>query len=252
LIMLHRHPYDTIGPRHCQVTSPSRSSDDTGNGNPSLHITTPPWYTACVASVDNNTEPIRVLGIAGSPRRNGNTEALLDRFLSGAEGAGAAVEKIVVARLKIAGCVACDGCWDDGQCVVRDDFQSVYDKLIVADVIALAAPLFFWNLPSQVKALIDRSQCQWARKFVLKAPLAATPAGHARRRGVFICVGGAPQPDFSGAVPTVKGFFAVHEAEYWGELLCGNVDTRGEISRHPTALQEAFALGVRAVEEAWE
>ena len=205
-----------------------------------------------MASVDNNTEPIRVLGIAGSPRRNGNTEVLLDRFLSGAEGAGAAVEKIVVARLKIAGCVACDGCWDDGQCVVQDDFQSVYDKLIAADVIALAAPRFFWNLPSQVKALIDRSQCQWARKFVLKAVLKATPAGHARRRGVFICVGGDPRPDFDGVIRTVKDFFAVHEADYWGELLYGNVDARGEIRTHPTALQEAFDLGGRAVKETWE
>jgi multimeric flavodoxin WrbA len=195
------------------------------------------------------TVPIRVLGIAGSPRRKGNTETLLERFLAGAESAGAQVEKIVVARLKIAGCIACDGCWDDGHCVVQDDFQAVYDKLIAADVIALAAPLNFWSLPAQAKALVDRAQCQWARKFVLKAPLAATPAGHARRRGVFLCVGGSPRPYFDGVIRTVKAFFAVHEADYWGALLYEHVDAKGEILQHPTALQEAFDLGGRAVQE---
>jgi len=197
---------------------------------------------------------MRVLGIAGSPRRQGNTETLLDRFLAGAGSTGAdvAIEKIVAARFKIAGCIACDGCWDDGRCVVRDDFQTVGDKLVAADVIALAAPLFFWNLPAQVKALVDRSQCQWARKFKVKAPLAATSAGHGRRRGVFICVGGDSQPDFDGTIRTVEGFFGVYEADCWGQLLYGNADAKGEIQKRPTALREAFNLGVRAVEEPWE
>jgi NAD(P)H-dependent FMN reductase len=195
---------------------------------------------------------VKVLGVAGSPRRRGNTETLLDQFLAGAESSGAEVEKIMVARLKIAGCVACDGCWDDGHCIVQDDFQLVYDKLVAADVIVLAAPLFFWNLPAQVKALVDRSQCQWARKFVVKAPLTPTLAGHAGRRGVFICVGGDSQPGFSGAIRTVESFFSVYEADYWTDLLCGSMDAKGEVHKYPDALQQAFALGVRGVTEAWE
>ena len=202
--------------------------------------------------MSSQATPFRVLCIAGSPRRHGNTETLLDRFLAGAESAGAQVEKIVLAQLKIGGCMACDGCWDDGHCIVQDDFQPVYEKLVAADVIALATPMFFWSVPAQVKALIDRSQCQWARKFVLKAPLAATPAGHARRRGAFICVGGSPRPYFDGVIRTVKAFFAVHEADYWRALLHEHVDAKGEILKHPTALQEAFALGTRAVEEGWD
>ncbi len=194
----------------------------------------------------------RVLGIAGSPRRKGNTETLLDQFLGGAESAGASVEKIALARFDIAGCIACDGCWNDGRCIVRDDFQAVNDKLVAADVIVLAAPLFFWNLPAQAKALVDRGQCQWARKYKVEAPLAATLAGRTRRRGVFVCVGGEAQPEFDGAIRTVRGLFGVYEADYWGELLFGSADARGEILKHPTALQEAFDLGGRAVKEDWE
>jgi len=195
---------------------------------------------------------IRVLGIVGSPRRKGNTETLLDRFLAGARGAGAEVDKVVVARLNIAGCLACDGCWKDGQCVVQDDFQAINQKLVAADVIALAAPLYFWNLPAQVKALVDRSQCQWARACVLELPLASTSSGRSRRRGVFLSVGGDPHAEFGCAIKTIEGFFGLYEAEYWAELLVAGVDPRGAILEHPTALQEAFDLGVRSVEQAWD
>jgi len=193
----------------------------------------------------------KVLGIAGSPRRAGNTDTLLDLFLSAAESAGAEVEKVIAAKLNIAGCLACNGCWEDGRCIVRDDWQWLYEELIAADVIALAAPLQFWNVPAPVKALIDRSQCQWARKFVLKAPLPATPAGHTRRRGVFICVGGDRRPHFDGVTRTVRAFFIVHEADYWAELLYSNVDAKGDIMNHPDALQQARDLGARAVLESW-
>lgn len=189
---------------------------------------------------------LQVVGLAGSPRRGGNTETLLDRFLAGAVSAGASVQKVAVADLRIAGCIACDGCWQDGRCVVQDDFQQVHEKLLLADVIAVAAPLFFWGLPAQLKALIDRGQCQWARKVVLKATLTPTVAGHDLRRGVFICVGGTRHPDFSGAVRTVRGFFEVYQTEYWAELLHGEVDRRGDIGGKPAVLQEAFDQGVRA------
>ncbi len=202
--------------------------------------------------MDAETEQTKVLGIAGSPRRGGNTEVLLDRFLAGAESAGADVEKVVTARLEIAGCIACDGCWEDGRCVIQDDWQDMHEKLIAADVIVLAAPLYFWSLPAQLKALIDRAQCQWARKFVVKKPLPPTPAGRARRRGVFIGAGGEADPDFRGAIRTVEGFLGLHEADYWRELLYGNLDARGEVKEHPAALQEAWDLGRRAVEETGE
>jgi NAD(P)H-dependent FMN reductase len=193
-----------------------------------------------------------VLGIAGSPRRKGNTETLLDSLLDGATSAGAESQKIVAARLEIAGCRSCDRCWREGHCVVEDQFQDVYRRLVAADAIALAAPLYFWGLPAQVKALIDRSQCQWARKFRLKAPLPATPAGHTRRRGIFIGVGGDTRERFEGVLRTVRAFFDVQETGSWASLLYTGVDARGDIARHPSAMQEAFDLGVRAIEEDWD
>ena len=198
------------------------------------------------------SEPIRVLGLAGSPRRHGNTERLLDRFLAGAREAGADVEKVVVARLDIAACISCDGCWKEGVCVVQDEFQKINQRLVGSDVIALAAPLFFWNVPAQVKALIDRGQSQWARKFAVRKPLPPTPAGHQRRRGVLMCVGADPRRHFEGAVRTVRSFFQVYEADYWGELLRNKIEGKTEIEQHSTAMQEAFDLGRQSVQDPWD
>jgi putative NADPH-quinone reductase len=195
---------------------------------------------------------MKVLGIAGSPRRQGNTERLLDRFLAGATEEGAPVQKVVVPELEVAGCIACQGCWDDGRCVILDEFQPLYRQLIDADVIALATPRYYMNVTAQLKAVIDRSQCQWARKYVLEAPLRATPAGHRRRRGVLISVGGAPVEDFSGVERTVRAFFDIQEADYWAALLLSGVDEKGAIEEHPAALQRAYALGRRAVTEPWD
>jgi multimeric flavodoxin WrbA len=192
-----------------------------------------------------------VLGLAGSPRPHGNSGRLLERFLSGAASAGAAVEWVAVAECRIAGCRACDECQRAGECVVTDDFQALEARIVRADVIALAAPLFFWNLPAQVKALVDRSQCQWARKCVLRRELPPSAGGHSRRRGVFLATGGQPEADFGGVLQTVRSFLAVYEADLWANGCYSGLDSAGEIEHHPTALEEAYRLGRRAVEEPW-
>jgi hypothetical protein len=194
---------------------------------------------------------MKVLGLAGSPRRQGNSEILLDRFLSAAESAGAGVQKVWVPRLDVAGCVSCGGCAGDGACVVQDGFQEINRTLIESDVIAVAAPLFFWNVPSELKALIDRGQSQWSRKVLLKQPLPPTPAGNSKRRGVFVCVGADRRAFFEGARWTVRSFLRVYEAAYWGEFFLSEIEGRGAIEAHPTAIKEAEDLGRRSVTEDW-
>lgn len=193
------------------------------------------------------TPLVRVLGIAGSPRRGGNTETLLDRFLAGAAEAGGEVEKLIVSRLNLRGCIGCDTCWAADRCALEDDFLPVNRKLIESDIVVVAAPLYFLNVPAQVKALIDRGQRQWARKFVRHESLRPTAAGRERRRGVLLSTGGSPDPDFCGIVQTVRAFFDVYNVDYWDDLLYKDVDAKGDIGEHPTALQEAFDLGIEAV-----
>ncbi len=184
---------------------------------------------------------MRVLGIMGSPRINGNTDLLLDEALKGARSEGAEVEKLIVDKLNIAPCREYYGCLRDGNCVIRDDMAGIYPKLLNADVVIVASPMFFYGLTSQLKALIDRCQALWAGKYVLKQNLS-----YEGRKGAFIAVGATKgQKLFDGSIFTVKYFFQAIGVEYAEELLIRGVDKKGEIMKHPSALKDAFDLGSR-------
>lgn len=182
---------------------------------------------------------MRVLAIMGSPRIGGNTDLLLDEALRGAQSEGAEVEKIIVDKLKISPCKEYNACLRDGNCVIRDDMDDIYPKLLDADVVIVASPMFFYALTSQVKALIDRCQALWARRYVLKQ--GPPDSG---RKGAFIAVGATRGKKlFDGSILTVKYFFQAIGVEYVDELLVWGVDKKGEIKKHPTAITEAFKLG---------
>jgi len=181
----------------------------------------------------------------GSPRIKGNTDLLLDEALRGAESKGAEVEKIIVDQLKISPCREYYGCQKDGNCVIRDDMDDIYPKLLNADRVIVASPMFFYGLSSQIKALIDRCQALWVRKYVLKQ----NPPDSGRK-GIFISVGATQGKQlFDGSILTVKYFFRAIGVEYAGELLVRGVDKKGEIKEQQTALSAAFELGKKLVQD---
>ena len=188
---------------------------------------------------------MRILGIMGSPRLGGNTDLLLDAALNGAQSQGAEVEKLVIDKLNISPCREHYGCLEDGHCVIRDDMDAVYPKLLAADVIVVASPMFFYGITAQLKALIDRCQALWARKHVLKQ---SWPG--AGRKGAFIAVGATKgEKLFDGSIATVRYFFKTIGVEYAEELLIRGVDQKGDIQQHPSALKDAFELGQRLVQK---
>jgi multimeric flavodoxin WrbA len=187
---------------------------------------------------------LKVLGIMGSPRIQGNTDLLLDEALKGAQSQGAETEKIVVDKLKISPCKEYYGCLKDGNCVMHDDMDSIYPKLLGADRVIVASPMFFYGITSQLKALIDRCQATWARKYVLNQKLSDKD-----RRGAFIAVGATKgKLLFDGSVLVVKYFLKAIDVEYVDELLIRGVDKKGDIKNHATALAEAFELGKKLVQ----
>ncbi len=190
---------------------------------------------------------VKVLGIAGSPRRGGNTDLLLDEALKAAEAAGAEVEKIYVRDYEIAPCIECNACFKLGRCVVKDDMQEVYPKLLEADRIIFASPIFFMGVTGWAKALIDRCQALWAKKYVLEQPVVETER-EAQRKGIFISVGGTKGSKlFEGAIRTVKIFFDALDVKYSGGLFYRSIDDKGEVKKHPKALQEAYDAGQKLV-----
>ncbi len=189
---------------------------------------------------------IKVLGIAGSPRQDGNTDLLLEEALRGAAGEGAEVKAIFLRDLNIAPCRHCDGCLKTGRCVVEDDMQWIHTELRGLDRFILASPIFFMGLTAQTKAMIDRCQALWVLKYVLKLPV--TFGTGSERNGFFLSVGGTAGPKlFEPALATVKIFFKTLEIDYTGGLFFRSIDEKGAIKQHATALQEAFLAGQNLV-----
>jgi hypothetical protein len=187
---------------------------------------------------------ITVLGLAGSPRRNGNTETLLDWCLDAATAHGAEVVKFRLRELDIGGCIACDGCFETGACIVEDGMDQLYPFLRSADSVVLAAPIFSMGLSAQAKAMVDRCQPFWALKHVLKEPLVAP--GRPQRMGSYLsCSGTTFKNVFDGARQVVNYFWHVLDVHPAGDLLCPGVDAKGEIMEHPSARQVAEDIGRR-------
>ena len=99
---------------------------------------------------------IRVLAIVGSPRRQGNTETLVDAVLAGAQEAGASVEKVLLRDLDIRPCLACDACQRTGACVQEDDMAALLAKMQTSKVWVLGTPVYWWGPTAQFKAFLDR------------------------------------------------------------------------------------------------
>ena len=189
---------------------------------------------------------MKVLGIYGSPRKGGNTDQLLDKTLEAAQGAGADTSEIYARHLKISGCLECGGCDKTGECVVDDDMQTVYPLLEESDAIILAAPIFFYGVPAQAKALIDRSQASWSKRMLEKTPNERKT--HDSGRGYLIAVGATRGENlFEGAILTARYFFDALDMSYEGGIFFRRLEKKSAVQENPETLQEAFNLGRKAV-----
>jgi multimeric flavodoxin WrbA len=100
---------------------------------------------------------VKILGLSCSPRKNGNTVALLEQALKGAQQEGAEVELYSVSGKKIEQCDGCWGCTKTGKCHIKDDMQELYDKMVAADGIIFGTPIYMHCMAAQTKTIIDRT-----------------------------------------------------------------------------------------------
>lgn len=104
----------------------------------------------------------KVLILSGSPRKGGNSDLLCDAFMRGALESGNDVEKIRITEKKVSPCRACYYCRDHGgECIYKDDMADILQKMIDADVLVLASPVYFYSINAQLKAVIDRTVARW-------------------------------------------------------------------------------------------
>jgi multimeric flavodoxin WrbA len=161
----------------------------------------------------------------------------------------ATINKNIVSNRDIYPCLGCGYCRRDGICLLDDAMEKIYNLTLSSHGIILAAPIYFNSLNAQVKALIDRHQCIWARKTILGEEVTDPATRHARR-GLFLSVAGADDPRaFDGALRVVDLFFDVLDIKYYERLLFFRMEEKGAVKEHPTALRDAYAAGEHLVAE---
>jgi len=185
---------------------------------------------------------INILAIYGSPRRKQNSDTLLEKLLEGIHDDDSSINRLYASKLNIAPCMACDGCYKDGRCVLKDDMQGIYKFIDDADIIIIASPIYFYTVTAQLKALIDRCQAIWSSKYIAKTEIISRK----KRLGFFICTGGASEEYYHPhcILDVMDIFFKCINTEFTGHLAVLDVDNN-HIKNRADILTKAFNEGKR-------
>jgi arsenite transporter/arsenate reductase (thioredoxin) len=177
-----------------------------------------------------------ILGLQGSPRKNGNTSFLLSTFMTAAEKFGARTHVIDVTRKEIIPCKEYTVCEKKGYCPIEDDVKDeIYPLLREAELVVVATPIFFYNMTSQLKAVVDRCQMFWARKYKLKLK----DPGANMRRGFLLAVGATRGKNlFEGLNLTTQYFFDAIDAKFEDSLTYRGIEGPKDMARHPKVIEE--------------
>jgi len=183
-----------------------------------------------------------ITAIYGSPRKSGNTDLLLQACIRGMQDAGQAPHELYLRNLQFSPCIECGGCSKSGRCVIADGMDEVYQHLLKSDCVVVSAPVFFYGLNALTKAMVDRLQCFWVKKYLLHLPV--RDPGTAEGCGILLSAGGSRgAKNFDGILLTMKYFYDALDMPFSRSLVYHNIDAQGSILKHPTALTDAYTLG---------
>ena len=184
---------------------------------------------------------VKAIGIAGSPRREGNSTTLVKAALRGAASAGADIALIHLNDLRFRGCQACEQCAPEGECIIKDDLTPVFAALRLADVWILASPIYRDGLSGQFKSFFDRCCCMEGEQNRLPGE---------RRAAMIVTYVAKARDDYRKVAETVPFYLGwmgdFGEVEVMAEAGLGPV---GAAASRPELLARAEALGKRLVEE---
>lgn len=182
----------------------------------------------------------KVLAVMGSPRKNKNTETLLNFLLEGIEELDYEITKVHLKDLEVKACTGCDHCGQTAGCVFNDGMEVLYDGFDNSDIVIFAAPIYFNSINGMAKNIVDRCQRYWSLKYVLGQNYKRGED----RKGIFLSVGGAPYThnQFIGTTPIMDFFFRAINAAYVGNYLVSNTDNIS-IKDKPSIREELNEIG---------
>lgn len=173
---------------------------------------------------------MKVLGIICSPRKGGNTEIMVREALKGAKESGAEVEMLRTTAMNISPCDGCEACHETGECRIKDDMQTVYQKILTADGVILGSPVYFWSVSSQAKKMMDRT-------YALRYPY------HKLKNKVCGAVVVAGRRGCVSALAVINNFFLGQDMLPVGLGIAGYGTKKGEVRQDERAMKGARSLG---------
>lgn len=175
--------------------------------------------------------------LKGSPRTRGNSNILADQVAAGADQIGVHVESIYLHGLDIRPCDACDSCVETGVCVLKDDMQTIYPKLLAADALVLSSPVYWFTYSAQLKTCIDRWYAVWNfKKDIFKG----------KPVGIILTYGDTDLHNSGGinAIHSFETMFRFLQADIKG-IVHASMDGEGDALKHPDLLEKARQLGLK-------
>ncbi len=191
---------------------------------------------------------MNILALLGSPRKNGNTETLLDQALVGMwdKLPDADIKKVRINDKIITPCQSCGACLKTGSCVRNDDMKKIYSDLADSDILILSSPVYFGMVSAQTKAVIDRCQCFWAAKYLLGKELGDV----SKRKAAFICASAMDRRDFfENSESVVRNFLATVDFDYAGGEYFPGLEGKNDAAKKKEYLDRARLLGHRVAAE---
>ncbi len=194
---------------------------------------------------DIKSNNYNVIAVYGSPRRDGNTDTVLNTFLEGLlinnyffnNKVNLKIDKFILSNLKFSPCRECRHCSIDGECIINDDIQAIYPKMVSANLILIASPIFFTNVSGYLKAFIDRFQRFWALKYELKKQISIVN----NKKGVFLSCAGSSNPSiFDCAKKVIRSLFDVLYTDYLKDFCFNNIDQIGDVKNNKLLLKDVF------------
>lgn len=173
----------------------------------------------------------KVVVISTSLRAGSNSDALADKFIEGAEAAGNEVEKISLVGKNISFCRGCNACQKLGRCVIKDDVNEIMAKVLEADVVCWATPIYYYEMSGQMKVLIDRMNAMYPQDYKFRDIYMLTTAAEDEPE--------VPARAEAGLTGWIDCYPKCHLA---GTLFCGGVNEPHEIDGN-AKLSEAYDLG---------
>lgn len=189
----------------------------------------------------NNEQLVCILG---SPRRHGNSDTLAERFIQGASTRQIKSRIIIPSELGITWCTGDNQCFRDGNCIIRDGINEIYEVVINSRWLLIATPVYFMGPPGCLKAFIDRFQAVWARAKILKMFNPDDPERRKVHKAFVILVASQTDPKVvKPALSILKAFINVIGFSYAGELLAMGLDSKQDASLRNDLLEHAYRMG---------